>query len=47
MVKYKKRLKNLELAKSWWDSQSEAFKASTTRPGSVKQRIITGHSNKR
>lgn len=46
-MKYKHLKENLQLAQRWWDSQSESFKASTTRPGSVKQRIITGHSNKR
>lgn len=43
-MKYKKRLRNLELAKKWWDSQSQSFKDSTTRPGSIKQRIVTGNS---
>ena len=41
-MKSKHRLKNLEEAKKWWDKQPESYKRSTTRPGSVKQRIITG-----
>lgn len=41
-MKSKHRLKNLEEAKKWWDKQPESYKHSTTRPGSVKQRIITG-----
>lgn len=43
-MKYKQKLKNLELAKIWWDKQPESFKAATSRPGSVKQRIITGNN---
>lgn len=43
-MKYKKKLKNLKLAKAWWDKQPERFKAATTRPGSVKQRVITGNN---
>lgn len=41
-MKYKKKLENLKLTQSWWDKQPESYKRSTTRPGSVKQRIITG-----
>ena len=41
-MKYMKKLENLKLAQSWWDKQPESYKRSTTRPGSVKQRIITG-----
>ena len=41
-MKYKKKLKNLELAKTWLDKQDNRFKDSTTRPGSIKQRTITG-----
>ena len=41
-MKYKKKLKNLERAQKWWDAQPQSFKNSTTRPGSVKQRVITG-----
>ena len=39
-MKYKKKLENLEAAKRWWDSQPEAFKNATTRPGSVKCRSV-------
>lgn len=41
-MKYKKKLENLKAAQAWWDKLSEKVKAATTRPGSVKQRIITG-----
>lgn len=41
-MKYKKRLKNLEAAKKWWNSLPQKVKDTTTCPGSVKQRIITG-----
>lgn len=41
-MKYKTKLANLAAAQAWWDRQDEAYKRSTTRPGSVKQRIITG-----
>lgn len=41
-MKYKKLVRNLELAKAWWDKQSPTYQRSTTRPGSVKQRVITG-----
>ena len=41
-MKYKKLLENLRRAQAWWDKQDQRFKAATTRPGSVKQRIITG-----
>lgn len=43
-MKYKKRLQNLKRAQDWYDKQPERFKAATTRPGSVKQRIITGNN---
>ena len=42
-MKYKKKIENLKKAQAWWDAQHNNFKASTTRPGSVKQRIITGN----
>lgn len=42
MVKYKKRLKNLEEAKKWWDKQDQRYKDSTTRPGGIHQRVIVG-----
>ena len=41
-MKYKKKLENLKAAQVWWDKQPESYKHSTIRPGSVKQRIITG-----
>lgn len=40
MVKYKKRLKNLQAAQQWWEPQN--YKNSTTRPGGINQRVITG-----
>lgn len=43
-MKYKKLKRNLELARAWWDKQSERFKAATTRPGGIGQRVITGNS---
>lgn len=39
-MKYKKKLENLKLAQIWWDKQDNAYRNSTTRPGSVKQSII-------
>lgn len=41
-MKYKKLKRNLELAQAWWDKQPERFKAATTRPGGINQRVITG-----
>ena len=41
-MKAKHKKANLEAAQAWWDKQDNKFKDSTTRPGSVKQRIITG-----
>lgn len=41
-MKYKKKVENLKRAQAWWDKQPESYKAATTRPGSIKQRIITG-----
>lgn len=41
-MKAKKRRAHLEQAKLWWDKQSQSYKDSTTRPGSLKQRIVTG-----
>lgn len=38
-MKYKKKVANLKVAQAWWDNK---FKNSTTRPGSIKQRIVTG-----
>ena len=42
-MKYKKKLKKLELAKAWWDRQDQRYKDTTTRPGSINQRVITGN----
>ena len=41
-MKYRKLLQRLEEAKKWWDRQPASYQKATTRPGSVKQRIITG-----
>lgn len=41
-MKYKKKLKNLEAAKAWWDKQSSDYQKATTRPGGINQRIIVG-----
>ena len=41
-MKYKKKVANLKAAQAWWDKQDKRFKDSTTRPGSIKQRTITG-----
>ena len=35
-MKHKKKLERLEGLKRWWEAQSDAFKRSTTKPGSVK-----------
>ncbi len=42
-MKYKKLVENLKRAQAWWDKQPSNFQKATTRPGSVKQRIITGN----
>ena len=39
------KYKNLELAKAWWDKQDQKYKDATTRPGSIKQRIVSGSGN--
>lgn len=36
------KYKNLELAKAWWDKQNNRYKDSTTRPGSINQRVVNG-----
>ena len=41
-MKYKKKVANLKAAQDWWDKQDNKFKDSTTRPSSIKQRVITG-----
>lgn len=41
-MKHKKKLENLRLAQVWWDKLPQSVKDATTRPGSVKQRVVTG-----
>lgn len=41
-MKYKNKLRNLELAQKFWDSQSPAYQKATTRPGSINQRVFVG-----
>ena len=41
-MQYKKKVANLKAAQQWWDKQDQKFKDATTRPGSVKQRIVNG-----
>lgn len=41
-MKYKKKVTNLKAAQELWNKPPEKVKAATTRPRSVKQRIITG-----
>ena len=41
-MKYKKKVANLKVAQAWRDKQDNKFKNSTARPGSIKQRIVTG-----
>lgn len=43
-MKYKKKLENLKKAQAWWDKQSPSYQKASTRPGSIKQRVITGNS---
>ena len=40
--KHKRLLANLKAAQDWWSKQPASYQKATTRPGSVKQRIITG-----
>lgn len=42
-MKYEQKLKNLKAAQAWWDKLPQNIKNATTRPGSVKQRIVTGN----
>lgn len=44
-MKYKKKLANLKAAQAWWDKQDQEYKDATTRPGSIKQRIVSGSGN--
>ena len=41
-MKYKKKLANLKAAQAWWDKQDQKYKDAPTRPGGIKQRVITG-----
>lgn len=41
-MKYKKKLANLAAAQRWWDAQPQSYKNSTTRPGGINQRVVTG-----
>lgn len=41
-MKYKKKIENLKRAQAWYDRQSPTYQKECKRPGSVKQRIITG-----
>lgn len=41
-MKYKKKVANLKAEQAWWDKQDNKFKDPTTRPGSIKQRVVTG-----
>lgn len=36
-MKHKKKLQKLANKQKWWDSQSKAYQAATTRPGSLKK----------
>lgn len=42
-MKYKQKVENLKKAQAWWDKLPQKVKNATKRPGSIKQRIITGH----
>ena len=35
-MKYKKKVEYLKSRQAWWDKQSQSYRDSTTRPGSVK-----------
>ena len=37
-MKYKHKLKRLKNMQDHWDRQSESYKRSTTRPGSIKNK---------
>ena len=41
-MKSKTRRENLKAAQEWWGKVPKKVKAATTRPRSVKQKIITG-----
>lgn len=40
--KNKRLRENLKKAQDWWSKQPASYQKATTRPGSIKQRIITG-----
>ena len=42
-MKYKKKVENLKRTQAWGDKQDQKFKSATTRPRSIKQRVITGN----
>lgn len=41
-MKYRKKVENLKAAQAWWDKLPQTVKDATTRPGSIKQRVVTG-----
>lgn len=41
MCKYKKRVKNLQMAQNWWDKQSPTYQKANTRPKGINQRTVT------
>ena len=41
-MKAKHKKANLEAAQAWWDKQNNRYKDSTTRPGSINQRVVNG-----
>jgi len=41
-MKYRKKVENLKAEQAWWDKQDQRYKDATTRPGSIKQRIVSG-----
>ena len=36
-MKYKKKLERLRQKQLWWEKQSDSYKHSTTKPGSVNK----------
>lgn len=41
-MKYKHLIENLKRAQAWYDRQPASYQKACKRPGSVKQRVITG-----
>lgn len=37
-MKHKRKLEYLKQKQAWWERQSQSYKDSTTKPGSVKTR---------